>query len=108
MPETLTAQQWAQALATKDENLIKQAAEVLAAEAMRNRDRTQMCFLRWGGSPEHATFYAPDTKARVPGHVYSRDGMAELRISKSCEWCFDHAFDEDLSDPDKENKGESL
>jgi hypothetical protein len=34
-------------------------------------------------------FYAPHDEALIEGHVYSRDGLAEIRITGYCEWCFD-------------------
>jgi hypothetical protein len=53
-------------------------------------------------------FYAPDAMARVPGHIYSREGLREARISKSCEWCFDTLADETTADPDNDHKGENV
>jgi hypothetical protein len=43
--------------------------------------------------------------ARVPGHIYSTLGLAEARISSSCEWCFDTLAKEDIADPDNDHKG---
>lgn len=40
-------------------------------------------------------FFAEDTEAFGPGHIYSRDGLAEFRISRLCEYHFDEAFAED-------------
>jgi hypothetical protein len=34
-------------------------------------------------------FYAPNDEALIEGHVYSRDGLAEIRITGYCEFCFD-------------------
>jgi len=34
-------------------------------------------------------FFAPHDEALIEGHVYSRDGVAELRITGYCEFCFD-------------------
>ena len=34
-------------------------------------------------------FYAPSDEALLEGHVYSRDGLAEIRITGFCEFCFD-------------------
>jgi hypothetical protein len=104
----ITQQAWHQVLATGDKGQIVAAAQQLAQEAMAHRESTQMCFLRWGGGPEHAIFYAPDTEARVPGHVYSPEGLKEVRISQSCEWCFDKAFDEDTTNHDVDHKGGTL
>lgn len=34
------------------------------------------------------------TKAWRPGHIYSQAGIAEFRISGTCEYCFDKMCDE--------------
>lgn len=34
-------------------------------------------------------FFAPFHEPLIEGHVYSNDGIAELRITGYCEWCFD-------------------
>lgn len=38
---------------------------------------------------KHYSFFAPHDEALIEGHVYSRDGMAEIRITGYCEFCFD-------------------
>ena len=35
------------------------------------------------------TFYIPWGHALIEGHVYSHDGISELRITGYCEFCFD-------------------
>lgn len=35
------------------------------------------------------SFFAPHDEALIEGHVYSRDGLAEIRITGYCEFCFD-------------------
>lgn len=39
------------------------------------------------------------TRALVPGHIYSAEGMSEARISGSCEYHFDRWFKEGWTDP---------
>jgi len=34
-------------------------------------------------------FFAPYDEALIEGHVYSHDGVSEIRITGYCEWCFD-------------------
>lgn len=34
-------------------------------------------------------FHAPYDEALIEGHVYSHEGLAELRITGYCEFCFD-------------------
>jgi len=34
-------------------------------------------------------FFAPHDEALIEGHVYSHDGMTEIRITGYCEYCFD-------------------
>lgn len=34
-------------------------------------------------------FYAQDTEARIPGHIYSAAGLKEAGITYLCEFCFD-------------------
>lgn len=34
-------------------------------------------------------FFAPHDEALIEGHVYSDNGMTELRITGYCEFCFD-------------------
>ena len=34
-------------------------------------------------------FFAPHDEALIEGHVYSHDGVAEIRITGYCEFCFD-------------------
>lgn len=38
---------------------------------------------------KEVVFYYPDTEARDPGHIYSQDGLAEYKISQTCEYHFD-------------------
>lgn len=35
------------------------------------------------------SFFAPHDEALIEGHVYSHDGLAEIRITGYCEFCFD-------------------
>ena len=39
-------------------------------------------------------FYLPANRAGVEGHIYSKSGMDEFRISGSCEFHFDRMFAE--------------
>ena len=45
------------------------------------------------GSPcprcKNYMFYAPHDEALIEGHVYSREGLADVRITGYCEFCFD-------------------
>lgn len=34
-------------------------------------------------------FYYPHTNSLMPGHCYTKLGVAEVKISGLCEWCFD-------------------
>ena len=34
----------------------------------------------------------PGKYAEGPGHVYSPEGLSEVRISSTCEYCFDELF----------------
>jgi hypothetical protein len=43
-------------------------------------------------------FYVEDTKSRMPGHCYSKEGVLEIRISGCCEYHFDEMFAEDDED----------
>ena len=38
------------------------------------------------------TFYNEGSSSFGPGHIYSKDGVNEMRISKMCEYCFDELF----------------
>lgn len=38
---------------------------------------------------KHYPFFAPHDEALIEGHVYSHDGVAEIRITGYCEFCFD-------------------
>jgi hypothetical protein len=99
------AAEWKAARETGDATKLFTLAQEMAAKALNNRENTQMCFLRAKATPEHAMFFAPDDMARVPGHIYSTLGLAEARISSSCEWCFDTLAKEDIADPDNDHKG---
>ena len=45
---------------------------------------------------EEKVYFVEDTKARAPGPIYSRLGLAEFQISQCCEYHFDQGFpDED-------------
>lgn len=46
----------------------------------------------------HVPFYAPHDEGLVEGHVYSRDGLSEIRLSGLCEYCFDRI----TAEPDEE------
>lgn len=51
-----------------------------------------------------AMFYLAHTHALIPGHVYSREGLREIRLSGYCEFHFDEiasAFD-DAEEADRE------
>lgn len=37
--------------------------------------------------------YVEYDRALIPGHIYSREGIAEARISGSCEYHFDRWFE---------------
>lgn len=49
---------------------------------------------------KHYPFFAQHDEALIEGHVYSRDGMAEIGITGYCEFCFDLITQE----PDEEGK----
>ena len=49
---------------------------------------------------KNVPFYAPHGEALIEGHVYSRDGVAEIRITGYCEFCFDLVTQE----PDEEEQ----
>lgn len=57
----------------------------MATEAAKTD--TKVCV--WGGEK---MLYLPFNRALVPGHIYSMGGIAEARISGSCEYHFDRAF----------------
>lgn len=38
---------------------------------------------------KQGAYLAYDDIARLPGHLYSKDGVAEFRITHTCEFCFD-------------------
>lgn len=38
---------------------------------------------------KHYPFFAPHDEALIEGHVYSHEGVAEVRITGYCEFCFD-------------------
>lgn len=40
-------------------------------------------------------FFEEDYKARREGHIYSKAGVDEYRISQCCEYHFDQMFAED-------------
>lgn len=40
----------------------------------------------------HYVFWLEGPVAVRPGHIYSREGRDEFRISGMCEYCFDEAF----------------
>ena len=42
-----------------------------------------------------AVYYVENDKGLKPGHIYSKDGMAEYKISRCCEFHFDEMFKED-------------
>lgn len=37
-------------------------------------------------------FFVEDTVGRLPGHIYSHDGVTEHRMSGCCEYHFDEMF----------------
>ena len=37
----------------------------------------------------HYPFFAPHDEGLIEGHVYSREGLTEVRITGYCEFCFD-------------------
>lgn len=47
---------------------------------------------------KNVPFYAPHDEALIEGHVYTLDGVAEIRITGYCEFCFDLVTQE----PDEE------
>jgi hypothetical protein len=46
-------------------------------------------------------FYAPHTEALIAGHVYSNEGLMEVRITGYCEFCFDRI----TAEPEEEENG---
>jgi len=42
--------------------------------------------------------WQPWSRALIPGHIYSEDGLREARISSCCEYHFDKMFDDDWVD----------
>lgn len=46
---------------------------------------------------KHRPFFAPFWKTLIEGHVYSHDGMEELKITGYCEFCFDLVTEESHS-----------
>ena len=38
---------------------------------------------------KHYPFFAPHDEALIEGHVYSRAGFDEVRLTGYCEFCFD-------------------
>ena len=51
-------------------------------------------------SCKNYVFFAPFHEALIEGHVYSNDGIAELRITGYCEFCFDRI----TAEPDEEEE----
>lgn len=54
-------------------------------------------------------YYQPMTPGKYAegkGHVYSPEGLEEVRISSTCEYCFDELFGE--PDPSDEDWGEYM
>jgi hypothetical protein len=49
---------------------------------------------------KHHPFFAPHDEALLEGHVYSHDGLAEIRITGYCEFCFDLI----TAEPDEEEE----
>lgn len=49
----------------------------------------------------HHPFYAPHDEPLIEGHVYSRDGLAEIRITGYCEFCFDLITAEPVEEDDE-------
>jgi hypothetical protein len=45
-------------------------------------------------------FFAPHDEALIEGHVYSHEGLAEIRITGYCEFCFDRI----TMEPDEEEE----
>lgn len=43
-------------------------------------------------------FFAPHAEPLIEGHIYSHGGLAEMRISGLCEYCFDNITEEPLED----------
>jgi len=44
-------------------------------------------------------FFAPHDEALIEGHVYSHAGLAEIRITGLCEFCFDRV----TAEPEEES-----
>lgn len=65
-------------------------AERVKAEVDAHPTYSLICFVG-----QERVFYAPDTEARMPGHIYSENGKSEYGISKTCEYHFDNMFKED-------------
>lgn len=51
---------------------------------------------------KHYPFFAFYDEALIEGHVYSHEGMAEIRITGYCEFCFDLI----TAEPDEEDDTE--
>lgn len=49
---------------------------------------------------KHYPFFAPHPEALIEGHVYSHEGLAEIRITGYCEFCFDLI----TAEPDEEDE----
>lgn len=49
---------------------------------------------------KHYPFFAPHDEALIEGHVYTHDGIAEIRITGYCEFCFDLI----TAEPDEEEE----
>jgi hypothetical protein len=45
-------------------------------------------------------FFAPHDEALIEGHVYSNDGLREIRITGYCEFCFDRV----TAEPEEEEE----
>lgn len=41
---------------------------------------------------KRSVYFEELPEALLPGHIYSERGIDEFRISRCCEYCFDHMF----------------
>ncbi len=82
-----------------DEERLELQREFERRDTTRERRIELLTFLQEGSDEakmgpvcpncKHYPFYAPHDEALLEGHVYSRDGLAERRITGLCEFCFD-------------------
>ena len=85
------------AIPSSFEEVLRQVRE---AEEQGNPDSIASCFIC-----KHIMFYYPADKAGAEGHIYSTAGLEEVRISSTCEHCFDKiTADPDLTPEEQEQE----